>query len=145
MPSNQPTSKPSRTVITRVAVRQIILGVSAATAMTQAFLNAFIAAILATLPKGSQVVITSVQLYYDDGSIENQRRTLLRAVIGAQINYVVSSPLASMSVDILQSILTNPASVTTMNSLLALSYPQGTKSNNIDHPITPYVTHSNTL
>ena len=121
-------------------MKQLVLGVTAATALTPAFQNAFIAALLAVLPKGCHVVINSIQLYYDDGSIENLRRILLRAVIGVQINYAVSTPLASVSADIMQSVLTNPTSVSTVSSLLLLSYPQGTQTNH-----TSLVSHFTSL
>ena len=145
-PSNQPTSKPSRTVITTITVKQLILGITASTALTPAFQNAFIAALLAVLPKGCHVAITSIQLYYDDGSIENLRRRLLRSVIGVQINYAVSTPLASLSADVLQSALVNPLSVSTMTSLLLLNYPQGTTTNNqYLLPLVLYVPPSHTF
>ena len=52
-PTVQPTSKPSRIIITIVAVKQLILGVTAATALTPAFQTAFIASIQKILPKGT--------------------------------------------------------------------------------------------
>lgn len=109
-------------------MKQLVLGVTAATALSSAFQNAFTAALLTILPKGCLVVISSVQEYYDDGSIQNLRRILLRAAIGVQINYAISTPLASVSTENMQNALINPTSVSTVSSLLSLSYPLGSLS-----------------
>ena len=115
----QPTSRPTKRP---VFVRQTILGVKA---NTPAFQTAFKASIMSVLPAGSTVKITSVKLFWSDGTVTaSRRRELLQAtVVGVQVAYDVVTPPSAGSTSSLEALLANPTTVSAVSTNLAATFP----------------------
>ena len=120
----QPTSRPTKRP---VFVRQTILGV---TANTPEFQTAFTASIMSVLPTGSTVTITSVQLFWSDGTVTtstSRRRELAQAtVVGVQVAYSVVTAASAGSTSSIEALLSNPATVSAVSTNLATTIPGAT-------------------
>ena len=96
------------------------------TANTPAFQIAFTASIMSVLPTGSTVTITSVKLFWSDGTVTaSRRRELLQAtVVGVQVAYSIVTAASAGSTSSIEALLANPATVSAMSTNLAATIPE---------------------
>ena len=121
-PTSRPSSRPTFVIKVVVAASQVILGI---TANSQQFQDKFIAALTPLLPKYSSVIITSVLLYYDDGTTTGRRhsRALLKSVVGVQVSYTVTTTAAATTPASIVASLSTPNAITSLSNTLAATYP----------------------
>ena len=95
------------------------------TANTPSFQTAFTASIMSVLPAGSTVTITSVKLFWSDGTVTASRRRelLLATVVGVQVAYNVVTPPSAGSTSSLEALLANPTTVSAVSTNLAATFP----------------------
>ena len=80
---------------------------------------------MSVLPTGSSVTITSVQLFWSDGTVTTSRRRELLAatVVGVQVAYSVVTAASAGSTSSIEALLSNPTTVSAVSTNLAATIP----------------------